>query len=99
MQQRIIFFLKNEDEELFNISEKFEKAKELKQKEKNRGGELLKKDSYINFLIRLNQKDPSQLTEGQKNYLAVELHKIARSWNVPVSDLYNWDFSKEIKKK
>ena len=89
---------KNEDEELFNISEKFEKAKELKQKEKNRGGELLKKDSYINFLIRLNQKDPSQLTEGQKNYLAVELHKIARSWNVPVSDLYNWDFSKEIKR-
>ena len=89
---------KNEDEELFKISEKFEKAKELKQKEKNRGGELLKKDSYINFLIRLNQKDPSQLTEGQKNYLAVELHKIARSWNVPVSDLYNWDFSKEIKR-
>jgi len=89
---------KNEDEELFNISEKFEKAKELKQKEKNRGGELLKKDSYINFLIRLNQKDPSQLTEAQKNYLAVELHKIARSWNVPVSDLYNWDFSKEIKR-
>ncbi|QOR06694.1 hypothetical protein INQ00_02750 [Haemophilus parainfluenzae] len=35
----------------------------------------MKKDSYINFLIRLNQKDPSQLTEGQKNYLAVELHK------------------------
>ena len=89
---------KNEDEELFNISEKFEKAKELKQKEKNRGGELLKKDSYINFLIRLNQKDPSQLTEAQKNYLTVELHKIARSWNVPVSDLYNWDFSKEIKR-
>ena len=89
---------KNEDEELFKISEKFEKEKELKQKEKNRGGELLKKDSYINFLIRLNQKDPSQLTEGQKNYLAVELHKIARSWNVPVSDLYNWDFSKEIKR-
>ena len=89
---------KNEDEELFNISEKFEKAKELKQKEKNRGGELLKKDSYINFLIRLNQKDPSQLTEGQKNYLAVELHKIAKSWNVPVSDLYNWDFTKEIKR-
>ena len=89
---------KNEDEELFNISEKFEKEKGLKQKEKNRGGELLKKDSYINFLIRLNQKDPSQLTEGQKNYLAVELHKIARSWNVPVSDLYNWDFSKEIKR-
>ncbi len=52
---------KNEDEELFKISEKFEKEKELKQKEKNRGGELLKKDSYINFLIRLNQKDPSQL--------------------------------------
>ena len=89
---------KNEDEELFNISEKFEKEKGLKQKEKNRGGELLKKDAYINFLIRLNQKDPSQLTEGQKNYLAVELHKIARSWNVPVSDLYNWDFSKEIKR-
>jgi len=89
---------KNEDEELFKISEKFEKEKELKQKEKNRGGELLKKDSYINFLIRLNQKDPSQLTEGQKNYLAVELHKIARSWNVPVSDLYNWDFTKEIKR-
>ena len=89
---------KNEDEELFKISEQFEKEKELKQKEKNRGGELLKKDSYINFLIRLNQKDPSQLTEGQKNYLAVELHKIARSWNVPVSDLYNWDFSKEIKR-
>ena len=89
---------KNEDEELFKISEKFEKAKELKQKEKNRGGELLTKDSYINLLIRLNQKDPGQLTEGQKNYLAVELHKIARSWNVPVSDLYNWDFSKEIKR-
>ena len=89
---------KNEDEELFKISEKFEKEKELKQKEKNRGGELLKKDSYINFLIRLNQKDPSQLTEGQKNYLAVELHKIAKSWNVPVSDLYNWDFTKEIKR-
>ena len=89
---------KNEDEELFKISEKFEKEKELKQKEKNRGGELLKKDSYINFLIRLNQKDPSQLTEGQKNYLAVELHKIAKSWNVPVFDLYNWDFTKEIKR-
>ena len=89
---------KNEDEELFKISEKFEKEKGLKQKEKNRGGELLTKDAYINLLIRLNQKDPSQLTEGQKNYLAVELHKIARSWNVPVSDLYNWDFSKEIKR-
>ena len=89
---------KNEDEELFKISEKFEKEKELKQKEKNRGGELLKKDSYINFLIRLNQKAPSQLTEAQKNYLAVELHKIAKSWNVPVSDLYNWDFTKEIKR-
>ncbi|WP_198930135.1 VENN motif pre-toxin domain-containing protein, partial [Rodentibacter sp. Ppn85] len=89
---------RDEDEELFNLSEKFNKNGELKLKEKNRSGELLTKDSYINFLIDLNQKDPNRLTESQKTYLHVELSKIAHSWGVPIEDLYNWDFSNMIKR-
>ncbi|WP_306291867.1 VENN motif pre-toxin domain-containing protein [Rodentibacter trehalosifermentans] len=89
---------REEDEELFNLSEKFNKNKALKVKDKERASKLLTKDAYINFLIQLNQKEPGRLTEAQKTYLNVELSKISRSLDIPIQDLYNWDFSNIIKR-
>ncbi|TNH08345.1 filamentous hemagglutinin N-terminal domain-containing protein, partial [Pasteurellaceae bacterium Phil11] len=83
-----------DNETLFKLSEKLNDKSGLSVNEQQVAEYLLTKDSEVNRLIKLNQADPAALTESQKNYLYQELNNIAKSYNISIDELYNWDFSK-----
>ncbi|MFD0966162.1 VENN motif pre-toxin domain-containing protein [Seminibacterium arietis] len=87
-----------DDEYVLESSELFNKNNSLNEKRKARTSELLIKSSYIDHLIKLYQEDPNKLNSVQRDYLHTELTKIAHSYNIPIENLYNWDFSKTIKR-
>ncbi|WP_279717446.1 VENN motif pre-toxin domain-containing protein, partial [Chelonobacter oris] len=83
-----------DSEALLILSNKFNEKKVLLTNEQQIAEYLLSKDSEINRLIELNQINPEALTDPQKAYLNHELSLIAKSYNIPINTLYNWDFSK-----
>ncbi|MDG2959185.1 hypothetical protein [Exercitatus varius] len=56
------------------------------------------KDTEIDRLLYLYQTEPEKLTEAQKAYLDRELKVIAASYDIPIENLYQWDFSHVIKR-
>lgn len=89
---------REDDEYVFDSNELFDKNKSLDERRKAKTSDLLIKDGYINHLIKLYQEDPNKLNLVQRNYLNTELTKIAKSYDIPVTDLYNWDFNNSIKR-
>ncbi|MGX2949230.1 VENN motif pre-toxin domain-containing protein, partial [Frederiksenia canicola] len=89
---------REDDEYVFDSNELFDKNKSLDERRKVKTSDLLIKDGYINHLIKLYQEDPNKLNLVQRNYLNTELTKIAKSYDIPVTDLYNWDFNNSIKR-
>ncbi|QOF67460.1 hypothetical protein IFE17_10090 [Actinobacillus sp. GY-402] len=49
-------------------------------------------------MLYLYQTEPEKLTEAQKAYLDRELKVIAASYDIPIENLYQWDFSHVIKR-
>ena len=84
---------KFEDDIAYNLSKEFDEKGWLPENKQKQISELLAKSDEIDRLIQLNQTNPEALTESQKFYLNRELTIIAKSYNIPVSQLYSWDFS------
>ncbi|MFU2078916.1 VENN motif pre-toxin domain-containing protein, partial [Avibacterium endocarditidis] len=85
---------KQEEDEIFNIVNKFDKKGSLSSYAQERAWYLLSKDAEIDRLIQLHQKNPNALTANQKAYLYHEVKLIANSYpNLSVSDILNTDFS------
>ena len=84
---------KFEDDIAYNLSKEFDEKGWLPENKQKQISELLAKSDEIDRLIQLNQTNPEALTESQKSYLNRELTIIAKSYNIPVSQLYSWDFS------
>ncbi|MDH3000049.1 hypothetical protein A1D23_00525 [Chelonobacter oris] len=89
-----------DSEELLKILNKFDQNGALSTFEQEKAMSLLLKDSEIDRLIQLHQKNPEALTDSQKAYLYREAKNIANSYpNLTASDVLNWDFSANTVKR
>ncbi|MEE3607474.1 VENN motif pre-toxin domain-containing protein [Avibacterium paragallinarum] len=83
------YLSKQEEDEIFNIVNKFDKKGSLSSYAQERAWYLLSKDAEIDRLIQLHQKNPNALTANQKAYLYHEVKLIANSYpNLSVSDIF-----------
>ena len=87
---------KQKNEMVYDAGEEYHKKGMLPTHKQQKVLAALVEDSEIDRLIMLHQNTPEKMTVDQKAYLDNTLKVIAASYNIPVENLYNWDFSKTI---
>ncbi|QOF67464.1 VENN motif pre-toxin domain-containing protein [Actinobacillus sp. GY-402] len=89
---------RQEDKQVYDITEEYRSKGMLPKYKQEQVSTLLAKDTEIDRLLYLYQTEPEKLTEAQKAYLDRELKVIAASYDIPIENLYQWDFSHVIKR-
>ncbi|MDG2916375.1 VENN motif pre-toxin domain-containing protein [Bisgaard Taxon 10/6] len=89
---------RQEDKQVYDITEEYRSKGMLPKYKQEQVSALLAKDTEIDRLLYLYQTEPDKLTEAQKAYLDRELKVITASYDIPVENLYKWDFSQVIKR-
>ncbi|MDG2943753.1 VENN motif pre-toxin domain-containing protein [Exercitatus varius] len=89
---------RQEDKQVYDITEEYRSKGMLPKYKQEQVSALLTKDTEIDRLLYLYQTEPEKLTEAQKAYLDRELKVIAASYDIPIENLYQWDFSHVLKR-
>ncbi|WP_303819851.1 VENN motif pre-toxin domain-containing protein [Actinobacillus minor] len=89
---------KQDDELVYQLSEKLRETGSLTKSEQNLLASRLLRDRVVDNLLLIYQEDPSQLSETQKKILTDEIYHIASSYGISAEALFNTDLKNSIKR-